>query len=85
VIKDEVIDRIAVSLKEAYHGDLSDCPILLDAAETLLALKKERSSREEATLAYMLECITVHVEKFPVPSHMRAMVEKVRATLGESK
>jgi len=41
-LPDETIDRIAGSLREAYHGDLSDCPVLLDGAEALLTLKAER-------------------------------------------
>jgi len=31
-------------------------------------------------LKYLLECVEAHADKFPVPSHIRALVQRIRAS-----
>lgn len=31
-------------------------------------------------LAYLLECVETHADKFPAPAHMRSLVDRIRAT-----
>jgi hypothetical protein len=45
-ITDEEIDRIATKLRDAFHNDLTDCPILNDGAEIILALKARAEAAE---------------------------------------
>jgi hypothetical protein len=35
-------------------------------------------------LKYLLSCVETHVDKFPVPSHMTAMIERIRTAMDES-
>jgi len=73
-------------------GDIStgEDQILILADEISLALS--RRSAEPAPiepvavkaltdLTYLLECVDTHAEKFPVPTHMRAMVQRIRSSL----
>lgn len=41
------------------------------------------NNTQQATLRYLLNCVEAHVDKFPVPAHMRVCIADVRSFIPE--
>jgi len=55
------------------------CASLLQ--EAALASLQPPKDEMRADLEYLLDCVDVHADKFPVPEHMRARTARIRAAL----
>jgi hypothetical protein len=46
-------------------------------------LTEEQKFQED--LRYLLECVETHAGKFPVPSHMKLLIQRIRLGLEKRK